>query len=239
MQGLKQLLPLERGAVCAVVGCGGKTSLIELLAREHADEKVLITPTTKIYRPEGNAPVVLGRQPCLAHVPCAGVQYLGSWDEGRGKLCALPAADWPQLVRGYDLVLMEGDGSRGLPCKGWTQTEPVIAAFATHTLGVITTRALGQRADEATVLRPEQFARLTGIAPGHTITLRALADMVGKPEGMFKGRRGKAVLLINQAEDAPALERAAELATMVKERYPGVVSLILCGSVRQNRWMAL
>ena len=113
------LLGLEDKAIIAVIGCGGKTSLIASLANEYRHKKVLVTPTTKMF-------------------PIEGIQCLGILNEASGKLEALKQEQLEAIIPQYDLVLLEADGSAGLPCKGWLADEPVVPAFCTHTIGVVT-----------------------------------------------------------------------------------------------------
>lgn len=225
------------GQKLAVVGCGGKTSLIELLAKTNRDKKVLIMTTTKIKAPRQDG-VTLRETlaDCLAHTPHQGIQCLGVFDAARGKFSGPPPEYWECLVHGYDLVLMEADGSRSLPCKGWADFEPVIPAFATATVGVVTLLGLGCPATGETVLRLPEFCRLTGLAAGEPITMAALADMVGAPGGMFKNAVGRRVLLINQVEDEAALAKAKELAALLRQRHPGAAGKIYAGSVIENHW---
>ena len=46
---LLALLEISSGCAVAVVGCGGKTSLIELIAMLSIDKKVLVSTTTKTF----------------------------------------------------------------------------------------------------------------------------------------------------------------------------------------------
>lgn len=237
---LSRLLGLQPGEALAVVGCGGKTSLIGLLAQENSAQKVLLLPTTHIglLRP-GLALCCTTRAESLAHTPQPGVQCLAQWEPASGKLRALPEEDWPRLAQGYDLVLMEADGSRMLPCKGWHEGEPVVPAFATRTIGVVTTAALGRPVGEDTVHRPEAFRALTGLGKGDVITVAALAAMVAAPQGMFRHAVGRRLLLINQVESGPALQHARDLAAALCQNWPGALPRILAGSVRQNSWQEL
>ena len=103
----------------AVVGCGGKTSLIELLADRMRDKKVLISTTTKIFPPKMKDIVLFETlRQCEEHEPRTGVQCMGILNSASGKLEALPDSFLAAIKSRYDIVLLEADGSRGLPCKG-------------------------------------------------------------------------------------------------------------------------
>lgn len=235
---LTQLLQLHPGEKIAVVGCGGKTAVIELLAQQNSAGSVLVAPTTKIRLPDSEGAVVCTTaDACLAHTPHTGIQYAGLANPATQKLEALPPAALAKMVeKGYSLTLLEADGSRGLPCKGWLATEPVIPPFVTRTVGVVTVWALGKPATEETVCRLPQFLALTGLAQGQPITLAALAAMVGAPGGMFKSKRGPACLIINQLESEESHRKATLLLALIEQNYPGTIDGCLFGSARENHW---
>ena len=224
-------------AVVAVVGCGGKTTLIDSLASAYRHKKVLISPTTKIRARQAGADVVrTTMQECLTHEPIPGVQCLGLLNAELGKLEALPAAWLEAHVRDYDLVLLEADGSRMLPCKGWRSYEPVVPPYCTHTVGVVTLDALGKPADDETVLRLPEFLRLTGLREGEEITLQALTAMVCGADGMFRGAAGRQSILVNRVEDEAAVAVAQAWLRDIDRAWPGRFDCLACGSARANRF---
>lgn len=232
-QPLVRALALGPGARVAVSGCGGKTSLVGLLAQQNAASRVLVSPTTKI-RPMPHALLLPSAAAALAHTPKPGIQCAGEYHPETQKLHSLPPEVLAQIHPRYHLVLMEADGSRGLPCKGWLPYEPVVPSFATHTIGIITLGALGLPATETSVLRLPQFLALTGLARGAPITLEALAKMACAPEGMFRQRSGEVILFLNQVEDAQALQHARHFTVIIQSLYPGIVHRFVIGSVHQN-----
>jgi len=213
-------LNITSGCVIAVVGCGGKTSLIEKIAAECKGLKVLITPTTKILRPEHRGTVLLcsteepsprvcgSIEECISHTPQVGVQYFGQYNEKTGKLEALPMNVLEELVPKYDIVLMEADGSRGLPLKGWRENEPVIPDFTTHTVGVVNLDVLGKPANEALVFNLPTFLSLTGLKENEPVTMQAIEKMLNSPNGMFKNSKGQKYFIKRQG-DTVAVSRGS------------------------------
>jgi len=214
-----EALGLPLPSVVAVVGCGGKTSLIKRLAECSQSNKVLISPTTKMF------PVSVGNADCL-----------GVLDRKTGKLESLPADELANLVPLYDIVLLEADGSRSLPCKGWMEYEPVIPEYCTHTIGVVTLNALGKPATGDIVHNLPQFLALTGLREGEEITLDSLIEMVCAPGGMFKNSIGSRILLVNQVEDQATADIANAFLRSISERYPDFFTKLLLGSVHDNIW---
>ncbi|MDR0764565.1 MAG: putative selenium-dependent hydroxylase accessory protein YqeC [Synergistaceae bacterium] len=234
---LSGLLGLGRGSRVAVSGCGGKTSVINILAGEAgADMSVLVTPTAKIFPvTDAGADFAATREECLAHVPRPGIHCLGLLNGKTGKLEALAPEDLAAIAPRYDIVLMEADGSGGLPCKGWTENEPVIPDFATHTLGVVSVNAVGLAASAENVFRPDEFLKLTGLNRGDAVTAEALAAMVASPGGMLRRRAGHVAIVINQAEDERGRKIALKTAALIREARD-MPLVIVSGNARMNRW---
>ena len=210
-------LDICNGSVIAVTGCGGKTSLIQFIAEKLREKKVLVSTTTKMF-------------------PINGIQCMGVLNKASGKLEALPAETLAELIPQYDVTLLEADGSRGLPCKGWLPNEPLVPPYCTHTVGIISVSALGKAATKTVVHRLPEFMLLTGLEEGETITAQALEAMVCAPGGMFKSSAGKQYLLVNQAEDETAVCAAQSLLQTIKEKYPDRFKRLLYGSVRMDTW---
>lgn len=232
---LTSLLGLKNGGVAAVVGCGGKTSLIGVLAEENAHKRVLISTTTKIYPPEG-VNCLPDLAACLTHIPQQGVQCMGILDEASGKLSGLPENALADIAKQYDLVLLEADGSRGLPMKGWRSGEPAVPPFCTHTIGVASIGALGLRVSERNVLREQLFRRLTGTGCGDTVSAETLERMICGGEGMFRNGVGELHIVVNQAEDEGSKQQSRDLLEMVCAGHPGRFAGLIYGSARQNVW---
>ena len=120
---------LQMPRAIAIVGGGGKSSLMAALGREFRQkgDRVVMTTTTHIFRPEHN--VYLGDDPAVfsALLEQYGCLTLGTpMEEGRIKESPL-LARLPDLA---DRVIIEADGTKGLPMKVPKAGEPVIPAFA-------------------------------------------------------------------------------------------------------------
>lgn len=233
-------LNLQNGGIVAVVGCGGKTSVINLLAMQNSKKRVLVSPTTHMF-PLWNEDIVLlaSLEECIAYMPRAGVTCMGLLNAQSGKLHALPKPILREIATRFDLALLEADGSRALPLKGWRQDEPVVPEFCTHTIGVLGAKALcGQQVLEDTVLRPELFCKLTGLGMGETVTQEALVKMLCDSEGMFRRSSGKRFVVINQVEDVCTVKKARSLLREIGSRYVAQFDGLLYGSALQNVWYA-
>ena len=112
----------------AFVGAGGKTSLIEYLARETAkrNKKTVITTTTKIYARE---PYMLLTQNRGSNDAADNPIRAGKTIEN-SKLTAVTFDDIRELGKTFDIVLIEADGAKGKPLKYPAPHEPVIPPFS-------------------------------------------------------------------------------------------------------------
>lgn len=126
----------------------------------------------------------------------------------------------------HDLpLLIEADGSRQRPLKAPAEHEPVIPAWVSAVGVVAGLSGLGQPLSEAWVHRPEQFARLSGLAPGAPISVDGLARLFTHPQGGLKGvpKHARRLALLNQAS-TPELQAAARrLAHSLLQDYSGVI----------------
>lgn len=193
-----QMFGPEPGVI-SVVGSGGKTSLLSALAGELSGGVILCT-TTHMF-PFSQYPLLPGDD--AGQVEAAllrrRVLCLGQPDEN-GKLTA-PALPFVRLQELAPWVLVEADGSKGLPLKAHAPHEPVIPPESRRTLLVAGASGFGRPVVQ-TVHRPERFRALTGAGPEDPVTPELAARAILR-EGL--ARR----VFLNQVE-APADWAAAE-----------------------------
>lgn len=212
---LREALALPEGGVIALVGAGGKTSLMFRLAAELSAEgdAVLTTTTTRIFLPDETESrcVVLDESPgeilnrcreCLKsgrHVTAAA----GLLADGR-KLKGLEPESIDAIRRDglFQWVLVEADGAAGRPLKAPAAHEPVIPASAAVVIGVVGLSVLGKPLADTWVFRPERVGALTGLPPGAAIGAREIAAVLAHPQGILKGAppRAKLIAFLNQAD---------------------------------------
>lgn len=186
-------LAIEPG-VTAIIGSGGKTTLLYLLAEELSQKgSVIVTTSTHIFPPT-HLPVV--QRLCEPRA----LVCVGSPTE-QGKLTA-PEQSFEELAQLADYVLVEADGSKGLPLKAHAPHEPVIPKNARQVICVVGASGLGQPV-ERSVHRAERFTELTGC---RTATARAVAQLL-HTEALHSR------VLINQAEENRS--GAGELAALL------------------------
>lgn len=210
------------GELVAIVGGGGKTSLLFALAAA-LPGRVVVTTTTRIFTAQISlAPAVcyaadlseLGEL-LKAHRVCLVVGDVAG-EKATGVDPDLPAA---LLARpDVDTVLVEADGSRMRPIKAPAEHEPVIPDGVTLLVAVAGLDALEQPLDQA-AHRPERVARLLNLAPDepamqHHLSPSEAATVLTHPEGGLKGLPddARATLFLNKAETPARREAAAGIA---------------------------
>ena len=221
-------LDLQQSDTVALVGCGGKTALLHRLAAELRCETVLLATTTRILPPP---------ERLIDHInpehATLGTNLLHGGLDGE-KLTPPPLERLAALrtVKGY--TLLECDGSKGLPLKGWANYEPVVPPQATITVGVCTLWPVGEIFSEENVHRPEHFCTITGAELGRPITLAHISAMISHENGLFGKAAGRRHLLINQVENQAQTAQAEELISLLPQDFQSSLSSILIGSVLQG-----
>ena len=122
-----------------------------------------------------------------------------------------------QLPELADRVIIEADGTKGLPLKVPNDREPVIPAFADAVIAVAGLSALGRPLGEV-CHRPELAKLRFDLEPDQIVTPELMAMLLSSPLAQRKdvGSRPYAVLL-NQADRARPDEIAA-LATLLLQK---------------------
>ena len=182
-----------RERIIAIIGAGGKTTLMFRLAIELADKglRVAVTTTTKIFRPEGTP--VLGsdefENPLTASAvkPGSYVVVGNTCMDDTRKLSGIEP-DMPRrwLNRNLcDVVLVEADGSRGLPLKAPKAGEPVYPGGCDLVLGVTGWDGISAPAGPDVIQHWPEFLKVTGQFPGEPMTDFSMARLLNSPRGLY------------------------------------------------------
>ncbi len=220
---LAELLELRPG-VTAVIGGGGKTTLLRTLgeALAGAGRTVVLCTTTKIFPfPSLTNLISPTEKVLLAALRARGLVCAGAPASNTGKLAA-PEIPMGRLAALADYVLVEADGSAGRPMKAHAPHEPVIPPEAGQTVLVVGATGFGRPVIEA-AHRPERYAALAGVLKEAAITPETEAAVL-LAEGLHTR------VFINQAERGQALAHAAAL-----ERLVGCP--VLAGSLQREEYV--
>lgn len=251
---LVDILEIKKG-VTAVIGGGGKTTLIDRLAHElSALGTVIICTTTKIY-PIGGIPLVdtdnsdtLGE---IVNLFNAGERIVctGTWaDQNKSSTCtnknelghnkhnnkklSAPNVSINELAHIADYVLVEADGAKRLPLKAHAEYEPVIPACANKTIYVMGVDGIGKKISE-TCHRPELYAKIAGVNLDEYITPK-IAVKVIVSEGYGD------TLFINKVESKEGFKMAENIASEYRcTKNWTANSCVIAGSLREEEYKCL
>ena len=179
------------GHVVSVIGSGGKTSLLSFLAG-CLKGSVILTTSTHMYPFDGVPLIDTGNRTgdcdpeTISRQIQKGLQTnrvicLGK-KEGSGKL-ADPSDQIPfeALLSYADYVLVEADGSKGLPLKAHRPFEPVIPACTSMTICVVGASGIGKPLGEVCHC-PDLFARIAGSSLDTIVTEEHIAAVLNRED---------------------------------------------------------
>lgn len=221
---LAPLLKIEKG-VTAIIGSGGKTTLLRTLSGELPGRVLLCTSTH--FQGYADLPTVLDpteadlRKALAAHpIICAA----GRSPTGKLVDCGLPYETLADLA---DFVLVEADGSRRRPLKAHARHEPVIPPCTRQVLCVVGLSGLHRPVSEV-VHRPELFCPLVGCTPEDEATPERVARALVQ-EHLAD------TYFLNQAESGSVLQDAKIIVSHLKPQGFSVVA----GSQREKKYYIL
>ena len=193
-----------RPGLTALIGGGGKTTLLYALARQASiDSRVIVCTTTHILPPEhlpcvfpadeAEIAAALEKSSCI----CVGTKST------EGKFSA-PGLSVQTLLTLVDFVFVEADGSKQRPLKAHAAHEPVVPAEANQTILVLGASGLNRPICDA-AHRPELYAGKLGVSEDDPATPYLAAQLL-ELEALHTR------VLINQVETQADLANARELA---------------------------
>lgn len=164
--------------IIAVVGAGGKTSLIKELTEKYRLEgkTVFVTTTTHMYIEE-NTLCTDDAQGIIAELNKNGFVMAGV-REGE-KIKSLSRETYESVCKYADVVLVEADGSKHMPLKYPDEKEPVIPENADEILVVCGLHGIGKKAKDC-CHRLELVKRCLGIEDDTLITQAHVQQLVEK-----------------------------------------------------------
>ena len=220
---ISDLLQIGRG-VTALIGGGGKTTLLYRLAEELRKKgTVILATSTRIYPPQQYALVMDGEEAVLCRaLKEYGVVAVGTINE-EGKLRA-PVFSFEELATFADYVLVEADGAKCRPLKAHASHEPVIPDNAQRVVLVVGADGFGKPIEEV-CHRPELYAPRCGAAAEDAVTAELAAKVI-----LAEGYGDR--VYINKVETAQDYDRAVHLAQLL--RCP-----VVAGSLHQGVFACL
>jgi len=222
-------LGLREGDRVAIMGSGGKTTLLRRLARDTRGD-VILTTTTHMAAPghPQDPPFVPFHSLGQFRLHWGGratprCVLTGRFEEGDSKLGGLLPEEVDGLadLPGLALLAVEVDGSRTLPAKAHASHEPVFFSRSTVGVSVLGMQALGRRVLEGEVHRPALMIQRFGWSSGHRLDLEDLERIAGAYLALLPP--GRRILVLSQARSVPQ-DLLRDLASRFRDRVDRVLS---------------
>ena len=204
--------------ITAIVGGGGKTTLMEGLAGILSRSgTVVVTTSTHIFPPAGIR-TASDPERIREILECDGICCAGKEEPGSGKLTA-PAASFAELEQMAGYVLVEADGAKRLPLKAPGDREPVIPPGTGMVIAVAGLDGIGKRIRE-TCFRPERYAAAAGRKEEDPVRPEDAAAVLASREGQRKGLPDGAefAVILNKADTEERTRDAEIIRNMLQDR---------------------
>jgi molybdenum cofactor cytidylyltransferase len=204
-------------------GAGGKTTAMFRLARQ-LPGPVFVTTTTHL----GAEQVVFADHHTIVKDFEGIATYLDPSAQGINLMTGpemadrrLSALDETNLARLHSFcdengfpLLVEADGSRGLPLKAPASHEPAIPAWVKMVIYLAGMNGINKPLTPTYVHRLAQFKALSGLGEGQTISIDAIIKVLIHPEGGLKKipPETRRVVMLNQADTTEQQSLAGKIA---------------------------
>ena len=165
--------------VTAFVGSGGKTTLLHKYAQKYRAQglKVFVTTSTHMYI-EDYTLLTDNAEEIIAKLETDGYVMAGLVEEkDTRKIKALSEETYSKVCIYADVVLVEADGSRGMPVKFPNATEPVIYKNTDEIIVVCGLSAIGKKLKDV-AFRPELVKKCLDAEDDTVITAKHVQKLV-------------------------------------------------------------
>jgi len=238
---LVELLGLGAHELVAIVGAGGKSTLMATLGAELAEagHTVLAPTTTKMGSGQTDRfPTVVWMDDVLGK-DVSRKEGVDATDlrTRPGPILVLERGDErkvtgpaPHVVGALfatsDYMLVEADGARGRSFKAPAEHEPVIPAATTYVAIVMGADAFGRPIAEA-AHRPERVVALSGREASAAITPAVVASVVGHRDGGLRGvpQEARIAVVVTKVADEADRRRVRDLAAGL-EQHPRIERVV-------------
>lgn len=228
--------------VKAIVGSGGKTTLIKQYAQEYLDQgmRVFVTTSTHMFIEE-NTLVSDDADEIIRELER--MHYVMAGRKDGQKICALSQETYEQVCRRADVVLIEADGSKQLPIKFPAEQEPVIYENVDEIIVVCGLFAINKKAKEV-CHRLELVKQCLQIDDDTFITAEHIQKLVMKGYvEPLRARYPEKKITIRPNHDQSLYQRAAasmiqaemDVSLLKEEWFRPQPKMVICGGGHVSR----
>lgn len=234
MKNLSSVFNIKKGDIVSIVGSGGKTTLMFKLAHELKDKyRVLVTTSTKIYMPSEEYDIYTNIESFINNKGKNDITIIAKdINRDNNKLIGINNDDLDILKAYFDIILIEADGSKGLPLKGWKEHEPVILNNSNKTIGILPADLVNKKIIPNLVYNLDEFNKLT--ENSNLFDFDAIKKICTNKNGLFKDSKGTSYLFLNRADADENIKTTMELAAYLQEYEHNFI--ICCGSLKNEEY---
>lgn len=219
-------LGLDRHELVAIVGAGGKTTILHTLGRELAAGhlKVILTTTTRMAPDQISESVCWSDDPIEVEkslVPGTPLFVLLGHDSDKVVGLEPAAVDGLFTSTSVDHIIVEADGARTMSIKAPAEHEPVIPTAATTVVVVMGADALGQPL-RTVAHRVDRITALTGLTYDDLVTPEHAATILLHPGGGLKGIPESSRIVIAITKVSPSNAAPVRELTAIITGHPSV-----------------
>lgn len=245
-ESLEKLLDLKERDVVVAVGSNGKTTFCLNLCEElkKKGKTVIFSTTVKIF-PVGEeygfvdmtySPGIKNETGERKMDEGGNVYVLGIYDRKIGKITSLPPEMLEKFSERCDYAVIEGDGSKSKPLKGWEEREPVYTVNTTKSVGIIPVNIIGEKIADKNIHRMEKFLKISEGKEGETLTLDHLYNVIVHKNGLFQYSLGEKILILNCTETGKDRENVLKLAKMIKNNADFKNVKVSAASLKERKY---
>lgn len=197
-------IPINSSSRIAIVGAGGKTSLLFSLANAYQNQSILST-TTHISQVQAD----LADEHTFLTIPVELLPYVGGFENkttiftGKTDDGRLGGVEIPLINKLHELatlhqhpMLIEADGARNLWFKAPESHEPLIPTFINHVIICVNLKILGQSLNGSMVHRNEIISKILNIPDNSIIDEKIIANLITNPKGGLKNIPNSAKIIV-------------------------------------------
>ena len=222
MAGIFETLIRDNDRVISIVGGGGKTSLMFLLAHAFQEKgiKVITTTTTRILKPtpQQTGGVVFCdsndfKDKLQKYLKQNGHATVASHLLSPGnKLQGITFKQVEQIFEQSSArrMIIEADGARKLSFKASGDNEPVVPEITDVFISVVGIDIIGKSLEDESVFRAKLVSERTGLAIAAKITPLTVAQLAVHPKGLLKGcpEKARSYIYLNKIDIPDGREKA-------------------------------
>ncbi len=200
----------------SVIGAGGKTTLIANMAEDLQNEKVIITTTTKIYKPN-NVYVLTDFDENSIKNAMEERNIIALGQDIGEKLGCMPFLVYDIAAKYADRMLIEADGAKRMPMKVPNAKEPVYIANTDCVVAVLGLSAINKPLIKV-CHRHETAAKMLNKSVFDEVSAKDLVDIILHKDGIFHNAPNVRKKVVFSQIDAVEAKELLQL-EVLKEYY--------------------